>query len=283
MSFDVKTILRDCLDNLVKEFPGITLHECYTTGEMNYQSEVDYIKQQIQPLFMQIVQKDKAIFAEPQYFLRGLDFSLLMKDASPKQEEALWTYIRMFLVCSYLGADIMDTVKSMWTKVTGKTETSEVDEVLNDETMKSGIEDLLETLKDTKLMKLGMEVLENLDVEKLGLNEIDFSDIHGLLEMAKNPEHPVTKRAISVVQGLIEQKMKNGSLKREEFIAEVEMLKEKFKQSLGKVFKTEIFGDGGEGPTNDSATIMSNHPDARRARMLARMQKKVRDRNAGKK
>jgi hypothetical protein len=282
MSFDVKTILRDCLDNLVKEFPGITLHECYT-GEMNYQSEVDYIKQQIQPLFMQIVQKDKAIFAEPQYFLRGLDFSLLMKDATPKQEEALWTYIRMFLVCSYLGADIMETVKSMWTKVTGKTETSEVDEVLNDETMKSGIEDLLETLKETKLMKLGMEVLENLDVEKLGLNEIDFTDIHGLLEMAKNPEHPVTKRAISVVQGLIEQKMKNGSLKREEFIAEVEMLKEKFKQSLGKVFKTELFGDGGEGPTNDSATIVSNHPDARRARMLARMQKKVRDRNAGKK
>jgi hypothetical protein len=282
MSFDVKTILRDCLDNLVKEFPGITLHECYT-GEMNYQSEVDYIKQQIQPLFMQIVQKDKAIFAEPQYFLRGLDFSLLMKDASPKQEEALWTYIRMFLVCSYLGADIMDTVKSMWTKVTGKTETSEVDDVLNDETMKSGIEDLLETLKDTKLMKLGMEVLENLDVTKLGLNEIDFTDIHGLLEMAKNPDHPVTKRAISVVQGLIEQKMKNGSLKKEEFIAEVEMLKEKFKQSLGKVFKTELFGDGGEGPTNDSATIVSNHPDARRARMLARMQKKVRDRNAGKK
>lgn len=282
MSFDVKTILRDCLDNLVKEFPGITLHECYT-GEMNYQSEVDYIKQQIQPLFMQIVQKDKAIFAEPQYFLRGLDFSLLMKDASPKQEEALWTYIRMFLVCSYLGADIMDTVKSMWTKVTGKTETSEVDDVLNDETMKSGIEDLLETLKETKLMKLGMEVLENLDIEKLGLNEIDFTDIHGLLEMARNPDHPVTKRAISVVQGLIEQKMKNGSLKREEFIAEVEMLKEKFKQSLGKVFKTELFGDGGEGPTNDSATIVSNHPDARRARMLARMQKKVRDRNAGKK
>jgi len=282
MSFDVKTILRDCLDNLVKEFPGITLHECYT-GEMNYQSEVDYIKQQIQPLFMQIVQKDKAIFAEPQYFLRGLDFSLLMKDASAKQEEALWTYIRMFLVCSYLGADIMDTVKSMWTKVTGKTETSEVDDVLNDETMKSGIEDLLETLKDTKLMKLGMEVLENLDVTKLGLNEIDFTDIHGLLEMAKNPDHPVTKRAISVVQGLIEQKMKNGSLKKEEFIAEVEMLKEKFKQSLGKVFKTELFGDGGEGPTNDSATIVSNHPDARRARMLARMQKKVRDRNAGKK
>jgi hypothetical protein len=86
-----------------------------------------------------------------------------------------------------------------------------------------------------------------------------------------------------VVQGLIEQKMKNGSLKREEFIAEVEMLKEKFKQSLGKVFKTELFGDGGEGPTNDSATIVSNHPDARRARMLPRMQKKVRDRNAGKK
>jgi len=59
-----------------------------------------------------------------------------------------------------------------------------------------------------------MEVMENLNVESLGLGDIDFSDIGGLIEMVKNPEHPVTKRAISAVQKMIEQKMRNGSLRR---------------------------------------------------------------------
>jgi len=283
MSFDPKTILRDCLDNLVKEFPGITLDAAYVGDATDYNAIVAHLKDQLQPIAMQVIQKDEAIFGVPRFFLLGVDFSTLIKGADEKQKEALWTFVRMFLVCSYLGADIMDTIKALWSKVTGKTETTEVDDILNDETTHSGIQDLLETLKDTKIFKMGMEVLETINIEALGLDSIDFTNLEGIMEMVKNPDHPVTKRAISMVQNIIEQKMRNGSLKREDFIAEIEMIKEKFTQSLGKLFKSEIFGDAGGEPANDSATIMSNHPDARRARMLARMQKKVRDRNAGKK
>ena len=202
-----------------------------------------------------------------------------MKDATEKQKETLWTYIRMFLVCSYLGSDIMETVKGLWSKMSGQTSTDEVDDILKDETTQSGIQDLLETLKDTRIFKLGMEVMENLNVESLGLGDIDFSDIGGLIEMVKNPEHPVTKRAISAVQKLIEQKMRTGSLKKEDFIREIEMLKEKFKHSLGRLFKKEFFGEaaGGTGdrPPPSAAELTSNHPEARRARMLARLQRKV--------
>jgi hypothetical protein len=228
---------------------------------------------------MQVVKKDDKIFDEPRMFLRGIDFSVLMKDASEKQKETLWTYIRMFLVCSYLGSDIMETVKGLWSKMSGQTSTDEVDDILKDETTQSGIQDLLETLKDTRIFKLGMEVMENLNVESLGLGDIDFSDIGGLIEMVKNPEHPVTKRAISAVQKMIEQKMRTGSLKKEDFIREIEMLKEKFKHSLGRLFKQEFFGEaaGGAGdrPTPSAAELTSNHPEARRARMLARLQRKV--------
>jgi hypothetical protein len=68
--------------------------------------------------------------------------------------------------------------------------------------------------------------------------------------------------------------MRSGSLKKEDFVREIEMLKEKFKHSLGKLFKTEMFGET-DRPTQTSETIMSNHPEARRARMLARLQRKV--------
>ena len=276
----MQTVLKECLDDIRKEFPSLaeTLDKEYAE-EINFKAEVERFKILLQPIFMQVVKKDDKIFDEPRMFLRGIDFSVLMKDASEKQKETLWTYIRMFLVCSYLGSDIMETVKGLWSKMSGQTSTDEVDDILKDETTQSGIQDLLETLKDTRIFKLGMEVMENLNVESLGLGDIDFSDIGGLIEMVKNPEHPVTKRAISAVQKMIEQKMRTGSLKKEDFIREIEMLKEKFKHSLGRLFKQEFFGEaaGGAGdrPTPSAAELTSNHPEARRARMLARLQRKV--------
>ena len=276
----MQTVLKECLDDIRKEFPSLTetLDKEYAE-EINFKAEVERFKILLQPILMQVVKKDDKIFEEPRMFLRGIDFSILMKDASEKQKETLWTYIRMFLVCSYLGSDIMETVKGLWSKMSGQTSTDEVDDILKDETTQSGIQDLLETLKDTRIFKLGMEVMENLNVESLGLGDIDFSDIGGLIEMVKNPEHPVTKRAISAVQKLIEQKMRTGSLKKEDFIREIEMLKEKFKHSLGRLFKQEFFGEaaGGAGdrPTPSAAELTSNHPEARRARMLARLQRKV--------
>ena len=89
----------------------------------------------------------------------------------------------------------MDTVKQLWGKFTGKTDTDEIDEVLKEQSTQSGIQELLETLKETRIFKLGMEVMENLNIEKLGLDSIDFSNIENLIEMVKNPEHPVTKKA----------------------------------------------------------------------------------------
>lgn len=277
-SFDVQTVLKECLDDIRKEFPALveTLDREY--AEINFKTEVERFKILLQPIFMQVVKKDDAIFAEPQFLLRGIDFSLLMKDATEKQKENLWTYTRMFLVCSYLGSDIMETVKGLWSKVTGTDSTDEVDDILKDETTQTGITDLLETLKDTRIFKLGMEVMENLNIEALGLADIDFSDIPTLIEMAKNPNHPVTKKAISSVQKVIEQKMRSGSIKKEDFIREIEMLKEKFTHSLGRIFKKEMFGEamgGDDRPATPAADLMSNHPEARRARMLARLQRKL--------
>jgi hypothetical protein len=278
MSFEVQNVLKECLEEMRKEFPVCAaILDANYVEPVNYKAEVERFKILIQPHFMAVIKKDDTFFNEPQHFLRGVDFSALYTaaDVTEKQKEAIWNYTRMFLMCSYLGSDIMETVKNMWSKVTGKDSTDEVDEILRDGETQGGIHDLLETLKDTRIFKLGMEVMENINVESLGLDSIDFTDVPGLLEMVKNPDHPVTKKAISAVQKIIEQKMRTGSLKKEDFIHEIEMLKEKFKNSLGKIFKSELFGETTDRPTNSAETIMSNHPDARRARMLARLQRKV--------
>jgi len=276
MSFEVSKILKECLDDMRTEFPSVAPVLDANYGEtIDYPAEVERFKTLVQPHFMAAIKKEDALFTEPREFLRGIDFSELYKDASEKKKEALWNYTRMFLMSSYLGSDIMETVKGLWSKFTGKDSTDEVDEILKNESTQNGLQDLLETLKETRIFKLGMEVMENLNVEALGLEAIDFTDIPALMEMVKNPEHPVTKKAISSVQKIIEQKMRSGSLKKEDFVREIEMLKEKFKHSIGKLFKTEFFGEPGDRPTASAADLTSNHPEARRARMLARLQRKV--------
>ena len=276
MSFEISKILKECLDDMRTEFPSVVPALDANYGEtIDYPAEVERFKTLVQPHFMAAIKKEDALFTEPREFLRGIDFSELYKDASEKKKEALWNYTRMFLMSSYLGSDIMETVKGLWSKFTGKDSTDEVDEILKNESTQNGLQDLLETLKETRIFKLGMEVMENLNVEALGLEAIDFTDIPALMEMVKNPEHPVTKKAISSVQKIIEQKMRSGSLKKEDFVREIEMLKEKFKHSIGKLFKTEFFGEQGDRPTASAADLTSNHPEARRARMLARLQRKV--------
>jgi hypothetical protein len=276
MSFEISKILKECLDDMRTEFPSVaSVLDTNYAEPVDYPAEVERFKTLVQPHFMAAIKKEDDLFKEPREFLRGIDFSELYKDASEKKKEAIWNYTRMFLMSSYLGSDIMETVKGLWSKFTGKESTDEVDEILKDENTQNGLQDLLETLKETRIFKLGMEVMENLNVEALGLEAIDFTDIPALMEMVKNPEHPVTKKAISSVQKIIEQKMRSGSLKKEDFVREIEMLKEKFKHSIGKLFKTEFFGEQGDRPTASAADLTSNHPEARRARMLARLQRKV--------
>lgn len=276
MSFEISKILKECLDDMRTEFPSVaSVLDTNYAEPLDYPAEVERFKTLVQPHFMAAIKKDDDLFKEPREFLRGIDFSELYKEASEKKKEAIWNYTRMFLMSSYLGSDIMETVKGLWSKFTGKESTDEVDEILKNESTQNGLQDLLETLKETRIFKLGMEVMENLNVEALGLEAIDFTDIPALMEMVKNPEHPVTKKAISSVQKVIEQKMRSGSLKKEDFVREIEMLKEKFKHSIGKLFKTEFFGEQGDRPTASAADLTSNHPEARRARMLARLQRKV--------
>jgi hypothetical protein len=265
----------ECIDELRKDFPQLDDVLRANYADVNFEAEVEYFKAHVQPHCMDLLKKTETLFDEPRFFLRGVDFSELMKQEGTDKEK-LWTYARIFLAASYLGADLMGTIKTIWSTVTGKAETDEIDEVLKDESTQSGVEELFEVLKGTRIFKIGMEVAESLDVKKLGLDEIDFTNIPGLIEMVKNPEHPVTKKAISTVQHLIEAKMRSGSLRKEDFIGEIEMLKQKFKSSLGKLFSTEIFGDAKDRPTRTAMDLTSNHPEARRQRMLARLQERQR-------
>jgi hypothetical protein len=94
--------------------------------------------------------------------------------------------------------------------------------------------------------------------------------------MLRNPnESPVLKELMERAQMILQEKIQTGAIRQQDLVREIETIRAKFQSAFGKYLNEMIVGDGGGGTTgNTSAQIMSNSPEARRARMAARMAKR---------
>lgn len=279
--FKIEEFLSEFLTDLKKARPELTSLIDAEYSTIDNAKESAYFTEVYRPLAMDFIKKNEDLFKEPRFFLRGIDFSTFYGELSSKEKNNVWDFLRTGLVASYIGDDWMNTIKDLWTKSTGKS-SDEIDEVLNDTTTKNNIEELLEFFKETRIFKLGMEMLESFKLSQFGLEEIDFTDPAKLLDILKNPEtNPVMQRAMKAVGTFIENKVRTGAIRKEDLVSEIEMLREKFKHSLGKIFKESLFGESTR-ETQTAEVLLSSSPDARRARMLARLQRKQRERQTGK-
>ena len=95
--------------------------------------------------------------------------------------------------------------------------------------------------------------------------------------MLKNPENPIVKKVITKVQGVIKEKIQKGAITQEEIVCEIEAVKAKVMSLFGNVFNDALGGKKGDIP---ASAMMGNSPEARRQRMMARLQKKVREKNS---
>jgi hypothetical protein len=97
--------------------------------------------------------------------------------------------------------------------------------------------------------------------------------------MLRNPqESPVLQELMDRAKMILEDRIKSGKINQQELVREIEMIRAKFQSSFGRYLNEVIVGDAGGGTTgNTSQQILSNSPDARRARMLARLQKKQKE------
>ena len=83
------------------------------------------------------------------------------------------------------------------------------------------------------------------------------------------------KKVIGKIQGLIQEKLKRGEFTQQQLQSEIEGIKAKVVSMFGNVFNEALGGTRSELPP---AVLLGNSPEARRQRMLARLQKKQRDR-----
>jgi hypothetical protein len=230
------------------------------------------------PHAMKIMQKDNSVFrgenaAQP---FKGVDFRPLWDGT----EEA-WKLLHMAMIFSFLQGDpkakvaqVLEAMKHVLPET--HRDTDEILKTLETEETSSAISEIFELLMTTRLASIVGDIAASIKLEDIG---IDFERPEEILEALQHPERSQAVRTImEQVKTMLEERIKSGRINQQELIREVEMLKAKFQSSFGKYMK-EMVGIGREQPAtgNTAEQILSNSPEARRARMQARLQRKLRE------
>lgn len=235
-----------------------------------------HLEKELLPHVLKVIQKDNSLFAgeTPVYALPDIDFRSLW---SKTDEE--WKLLQMALMYAVLRGDpkekfasIFETIKSVLP--TGTTQTDEIMKILEDESTQDSLKEILEVVMNTRLATVVGDLVQSLDLSGI---EIDPENPEALLEMLRNPsESPALKELSERATMLLEERVRTGKIDRQQLIREIEMLRAKFQSAFGKYLNEAITGSSGNTTGNNYETITGNSPEARRARMMARLQRKLR-------
>ena len=127
---------------------------------------------------------------------------------------------------------------------------------------------------NTRLVSLVGEIVQSLEFADLNLN---LEDPEQVLRMLQNPqENEALKEIMDRARMILEEKIKSGKIDQNALRRDIENIRAKFQSSFGKYLNQAVLGeDAGNTTGNTSQVILSNHPDARRARITARMQREL--------
>ena len=225
------------------------------------------------PHALRLLQKDPEFFNMEGLTLFGVNISEL--DGT----DSIWKGLHMSLFSSLLHGDmknkmdlVLNTIKSVWSS-SGQS-SDEIDRILNDDNTKDHLQDVFDYVTNLRTAKIFLSILEEIDFTTIG---IPLDNPTEMMAMARNPEHPVIKKTISKLQALLHDKMERGELTPHQFQSDIEGIKAKVRSIFGDAFN-EALGIGGRGRGDvPAAMLTSSSPEARRQRMLARLQRKQRE------
>lgn len=229
-----------------------------------------HIEDTLLPHLLRVVQRDNTLMTEIELFPN------LKVEWEGTDEQ--WKKLHMALIYSVLHGNpkekfgkIMESVKGL---IPGGTQQADdIQKILEDEETQSSMSEMLELIMNTRLVSLVGEIVQSLEFADLNLN---LEDPEQVLHMLQNPqENEALKEIMDRAKMILEEKIKSGKIDQDGLRRDIENIRAKFQSSFGKYLNQAVLGeDAGNTTGNTAQTIMSNHPDARRARMLARLQKK---------
>ncbi len=250
--------------------PTQTFQEFHTYLAVSAPLNVDTAIEEIEtfyPDILKLVQKDDTFF-DVDRTLFGINLSDRTDD-----RDTLWKHMLMCVMSSFFHGDIkaklgtiLNAVKSVWS-ASGQT-SDEVDRILNDDSTKGHIEDLLEYVTNLRSAKVFLNIIETIDIDAL---DIQLDDPAKLVDMLRNPEHPTMQKCIGTIQKALKQKLERGEFTQHQLQSDIEGIKAKVQGLFGNMFTEALGGRHADVP---SSVMLSNSPEARRQRMLARLQRK---------
>jgi len=237
-----------------------------------------HIEDVLLPHLLRVVQKDDKLLSEIELF-PGIKVKWVGNEEN-------WKKLHMALVYSVFHgnpkekfAKVMEAVKSIIPG--GMPQSDAVNDILNDEATQSSMSEIFELIMNTRLVSLVGDVIQSMNLSEI---DLDMSDPEKLLAMMQNPQDsPVLKEMMDRARMILEDKVKTGKINPDELRRDIELIRAKFQSSFGKFLNETLLGEAAGGNTtgNTATQILSNHPDARRARMLARLQKKQQQKSRG--
>ncbi len=186
--------------------------------------------------------------------------------------------LNMTILYSVLHGDPKEKFGKIFEAVKGVLpgDSDEISKILDDEETKNSFQEILELVMNTRLASLMGDIAQSVRYDDL---ELDFEDPEKILALLRNPQESIALKTLTErAQEVLKDRIESGKINQQELVREIEMLRAKFQSSFGKYLNEMIVGDAGGGTTgNTSGQILSNHPEARRARMMARLQKKQKE------
>ena len=266
---DTTKVFQSFIDEIRKVYPDVS-------PVLTFEDDLKTIET-FYPDALKILQRDNTFFTEKPRVVFAVDLSNLWSREGPKDE--LWKHFQFSVIGAFMHGDIKDKVgsiidifKSYWTG-TGN-QSDEVNKILSDKASEDHFKSLLTFITETRIAKVFTEIVEQIDISELNLN---IENPEELMQILRDTEHPTIKKIVAKIQGLLKAKMQRGELTQQQVTMEVEAIKAKITSLFGDVFNEALGLNRGTTPTT---VLVGNSPEARRQRMLARLQKKQRDKNS---
>lgn len=254
-----------------------TFFENLPDSEEDVETTVKHIETTYYPHLLKILQRDESVFQSDLTF-RGVNISEIWR-VREDSHEPIWKHMFMCLLASFFHGDfkekigvVMNAVKGMW-NASGQ-DNDEITRILNSDESEGYFKEIFEYLQNTRLAKIFMQLVEEVDISEIDLN---FENPQEVVDILRNPEHPKMKKVITKIQNMIQMKMQRGDFTQQQIVGEIEGIKAKIQSLFGNVFNDMLGGRRADVPAH---VLMGNSPEARRQRMLARLQKKQRDKNS---
>lgn len=264
----IKQVFRDFLVELKANNPEIEF------TETSFEETLGDFDKTFTKHFFPILQKEKTIF-ENELPLFGVNISSVWN-------QTYWKFLQKCSILSILEGNIQEKIKNAIPafsvaieELTGK-KMDEIDNLLSDEKMPDNFSEVLEMVKNSTFLDLLLSFLDTIDLS-------EFESVASIDESNLNPESIKNNPAVVKLQEkfgtFMQTKIRNGEVDQQKISLELSQIITKGKELFGETINSMV---GGRQGNTSSQEILGNTPEARRARMVARMRRKLEENNSKK-